>query len=589
MLGLKILGASFKNYRVLDDYSITFDRGFNICVKPNEAGKSTIIEGITDAFSLRPQALEGKRTKGKKENPIVELDIAVEGEPFTLSVNAQDGSVVLEGRGVRLARREKILEFFESKGFSHIDYVVGGLLVVRERSPEVDTSSRGVKALVDRVLKTGRVEELLKVVRDLRKKGGGVKRDSALLSEFGSEIYEIDEKIEELDEKLESLWEELEKHETWIAELEEKRKRLKELEARREKLERELYELKGALIYRRQQELISKKKQIEAELARIEEDQKGVNSKNMNLKIRIDVVKAPVPVVVNEREIPEGGSVEVRGLADISCGEFKLRITGTDGVRKKVNEIRGYLSRELEGVEREIESLKKEAARYKDISLVSLMEISNLSLDELSSLIEVKEAELEKVEREVVKLREDVGRLEGLTYRTPDKEELERLSRERQRLEENRRVLRLLELLLLETEKAASRLKVKLEEKYLKSFEEKVARNFCSITGGRYRDVCFNHRGLFFRSEDFLKNWQVTAGDGHNFSIDELSDGARAQLLISARLALVELFFERPAFLLLDEPFAFFDGERTRRAVEVLENVVKSGFQVIIFSAKELL
>jgi len=72
-------------------------------------------------------------------------------------------------------------------------------------------------------------------------------------------------------------------------------------------------------------------------------------------------------------------------------------------------------------------------------------------------------------------------------------------------------------------------------------------------------------------------------------SIDELSDGTKTQLLLAARLALIELLMgEKPCFLMLDEPFAYFDNDRKEQAMEILKGLTEEGWQIIIVSARKV-
>jgi len=78
----------------------------------------------------------------------------------------------------------------------------------------------------------------------------------------------------------------------------------------------------------------------------------------------------------------------------------------------------------------------------------------------------------------------------------------------------------------------------------------------------------------------FHTRWRVKDREGREFSIGELSDGASAQLLLSARLALIEMFCKAPVFLLFDEPFAYFDRDRREKTLEILKGLTSQGHQL---------
>ncbi len=96
----------------------------------------------------------------------------------------------------------------------------------------------------------------------------------------------------------------------------------------------------------------------------------------------------------------------------------------------------------------------------------------------------------------------------------------------------------------------------------------------------------FETESLFFDGDTFKTKWRAIRKDGRSFPVNELSDGTSSQLLLSARLALIRLFFDRRAFLLLDEPFACFGYDRPQKTLDILHSITKEGWQVIVMSAK---
>lgn len=71
-------------------------------------------------------------------------------------------------------------------------------------------------------------------------------------------------------------------------------------------------------------------------------------------------------------------------------------------------------------------------------------------------------------------------------------------------------------------------------------------------------------------------------------SLDELSSGAQRQVLLATRLAmskaLTEVSNQQHQFLILDEPFAFFDRERIRNTLKALSEMDKTLSQIWIIS-----
>lgn len=98
-----------------------------------------------------------------------------------------------------------------------------------------------------------------------------------------------------------------------------------------------------------------------------------------------------------------------------------------------------------------------------------------------------------------------------------------------------------------------------------------------SLTG-RYTSVVLDRESKLF---------SVVEEDGTEFSESQLSDGARKQLLMAVRLALLRrLLGDEAGFLVLDDAFITFDDEgRKERAVTMLKGLAEQGWQILYFTA----
>jgi len=77
--------------------------------------------------------------------------------------------------------------------------------------------------------------------------------------------------------------------------------------------------------------------------------------------------------------------------------------------------------------------------------------------------------------------------------------------------------------------------------------------------------------------------------DGQWFREDQLSTGARAQLLFSLRITFVRrLFGDDSGFLILDDAFLSYDAERKPRAIRVITELAQQGWQVLYFTMDPL-
>ena len=120
-------------------------------------------------------------------------------------------------------------------------------------------------------------------------------------------------------------------------------------------------------------------------------------------------------------------------------------------------------------------------------------------------------------------------------------------------------------------EKAVEAAKGDLEAALLEPLSQ-AAEIFYAITG-RYNCIDYSRQGndVSFR----------VSGLGTAYSEDLLSDGARAQLLMALRLALLERALgAEPGFLVLDDPLLNSSLTRKRKTIEVLLNYARRGWQL---------
>jgi hypothetical protein len=102
-----------------------------------------------------------------------------------------------------------------------------------------------------------------------------------------------------------------------------------------------------------------------------------------------------------------------------------------------------------------------------------------------------------------------------------------------------------------------------------------LSENFRRVTG-RYREV-------MIRDRDFI----AVDEDGREFPIDQLSSGARDQLLLCFRMAALEKLFPKGSFLILDDAFIFSDWTRRRQLVGLLKEFAGLGNQVIYLTSDD--
>jgi uncharacterized protein YhaN len=109
------------------------------------------------------------------------------------------------------------------------------------------------------------------------------------------------------------------------------------------------------------------------------------------------------------------------------------------------------------------------------------------------------------------------------------------------------------------------------------ALEPKIGEHLRRITSGRYTRVRVGD-GLKLHVFSEEKQGWIDVDNG------QLSSGTQDQLYLSARLALIELLFNkaRPP-LLLDDPFTRFDPARREQAVELCKDIGDT-YQVLLFT-----
>lgn len=96
-----------------------------------------------------------------------------------------------------------------------------------------------------------------------------------------------------------------------------------------------------------------------------------------------------------------------------------------------------------------------------------------------------------------------------------------------------------------------------------------------------FRRITGRYDSISYARQDGDISFQISGG-GLTYGEDVLSDGTRAQFLLALRLALLERFLDgEKGFLVLDDPLLGSSESRKRRAIDVLIDYARNGWQVI--------
>lgn len=96
-----------------------------------------------------------------------------------------------------------------------------------------------------------------------------------------------------------------------------------------------------------------------------------------------------------------------------------------------------------------------------------------------------------------------------------------------------------------------------------------------------FRRITGRYDSISYTRQDGDISFQISGG-GLTYGEDVLSDGTRAQFLLALRLAILERFLDgEKGFLVLDDPLLGSSESRKRRAIDVLIDYARNGWQVI--------
>ena len=193
-----------------------------------------------------------------------------------------------------------------------------------------------------------------------------------------------------------------------------------------------------------------------------------------------------------------------------------------------------------------------------------LREYADRELAWLRKQVADKEALLKKLDQDVDQEMERVRQMARLTEVIDGLEKKEDEIRASQ--EKRRKAIELLQ--------GAS---ADLSNDFNREIRDLVARTLPIFTQGRYEHL---------RIDSDL-TVRVFSSDKHDFmDLDEVSSGTQRQIMLALRLALSQKLLNRKVegrqFAFLDEPFAFFDEERTRYALKALSGLSENLTQIWI-------
>lgn len=249
---------------------------------------------------------------------------------------------------------------------------------------------------------------------------------------------------------------------------------------------------------------------------------------------------------INDQPLPEA----IDGLRDIDSKPLKLAL-------EKFTENEGslFISEQVfADHQSQLNGLLDDNAGH----AVSLRESIATQVGKLTSLIDEQHNKISKLELEI----------EDIQKHQKEKIELEAIIEDMQpSMDEHRQRIKVRETALKLTEGACS----DIYTQFNKVLSKYTAIVMPKLTENRYKQV---------QIDDSLR-LRVFSREKNDFAeLDELSSGTQRQIMLALRLAisraLVEAGQQGKQFIILDEPFAFFDRERIRNTIASLNNMDKN-------------
>ena len=351
---------------------------------------------------------------------------------------------------------------------------------------------------------------------------------------------------------------------------------------------RELREKKGFLKNQLEHYNCSSVAEMEAMRGRREKIGRDLEAKETELRItlgRETLESLTTGVDQLETRLRELGS-SLEKVKDFAITEEDLarREREIEGLRRQVQDLEGNI-RENQGI---LKSFSKEQLDKEKKELARQMLIAETTLDDLKAFeasgeeVVKREGEVKTLERKLSDLKVEQQTLKRILEEerfgqedvAEQEERIEFLERNAERLRMKLRAYEIIGQVLVEARQNVLR-------GISGEVDERIGAYFAQITDRKYGQVRLSR-------EDFsLQVFNPDKADWINPDTEELSAGARDQLYLAARLALVEVVAGGNSLpLFLDDPLVHFDPFRRGNTRNLLKEVSKK-HQVILLSCHD--
>ncbi len=280
---MRIEKCQIQRYGKLDRFSSSFSPGLNLIKGPNEAGKSTLVDALTDALFENPKTrkkdVKARTSWGFEKDFEITLDFESEGLSYSLSKDFDTGSVTLlkKSTGESLDDRKRVNSIVSNGlGLSNRDIFLATSCIRQDEMARIANSPDAIKDRLEALITGGKEEALAsKAIDRLAAQIKGLKKTG--IKHKGQ--------LQALEDRRTELAYDLEKAKREIGDVKQSRTRLKNVKTTLESL-REEYEAKTT--QRKNSKLAI---DIQETSAKLEERFSDLMSRTSNIKVSEETVE----------------------------------------------------------------------------------------------------------------------------------------------------------------------------------------------------------------------------------------------------------------------------------------------------------
>jgi DNA repair exonuclease SbcCD ATPase subunit len=280
---MRIEKCQIDRYGKLDRFSSSFSPGLNLIKGPNEAGKSTLVDALTDALFENPKTrrkdVKARTSWGFEKDFEITLDFESEGLSYSLSKDFDTGSVTLlkKSTGETLDDRKRVNSIVSGGlGLSNRDIFLATSCIRQDEMARIANSPDAIKDRLEALITGGKEEALASKAID---------RLAAQIKDLKKTGTKHKGQLQALEDRRTELAYDLEKAKREIGDVKQSRTRLKNVKTTLERL-REEYGVKTT--QRKNARLAI---DIQETSAKLEERFTDLNSRTSNIKVSAETVE----------------------------------------------------------------------------------------------------------------------------------------------------------------------------------------------------------------------------------------------------------------------------------------------------------